>query len=158
MSPEYLAGFFDGEGCIDCQRMYPKQNPGILYVRPRIRVAQVETARLVLDLLQKEYGGFIYRREHKKENQNPSVSWEILDKVGMIKLIYAMLPHLIVKKEQAKLVLWWLDNASGRYSGKGHRPDMTQARQLFSDELKAMKSDPQRLSERAVAAIEPLMR
>ena len=25
MSPEYLAGFFDGEGCIDCQYMYPQQ-------------------------------------------------------------------------------------------------------------------------------------
>lgn len=158
MSPEYLAGFFDGEGCIDCQRMYPKEGRSRFYVRPRVRVAQAQSGRVVLDELQKQFGGLILERKSKKENWQPSASWEFLDKDGLRTMLTLMLPHLIIKREQAKLVLWWLENASGRHGRNGQRPEIETARMLFADELKAMKLDPQRLSERAVAAIEPLMR
>jgi len=80
MSPEYLAGFFDGEGCIDVQRMYPKEGQGRLYVRPRIRVAQTASCRVVLDELQKQFGGYVAHRAHKRENERDSVSWEFLDR------------------------------------------------------------------------------
>lgn len=158
MSPEYLAGFFDGEGCIDCQRMYPTQGRARFYVRPRVRIAQANSGRMVLEALHQEFGGSILERKSQKPTQQASASWEFLDKEGIRALLVTMLPYLTIKREQAKLVVWWLENASGRYGGRGIRPNIEAARKLFADELKAMKRDPQRLSERAVEAIIPLMR
>lgn len=158
MSPEYLAGFFDGEGCIDVQYMYSKQAPGVFYVRPRLRIALAEVGRELLVDLHRTFGGHLYNRAAITEKQNSSVSWELCDKVGIASVLRQITPHLVIKREQALLVMWWLENASGRYGGRGHRTQMTEARKLFAEELKLMKQDPQRLSERAVAAIEPLMR
>jgi hypothetical protein len=158
MSPEYLAGFFDGEGCIDCQYMYPKNAPGVFYVRPRLRVALADVGRVVLEDLHKTYGGHLYRRGAQNEAQSTSTSWELLTQQGIKDVLGAITPHLVIKREQALLVMWWLENASGCYSGKGNRPQMTEARKLFADEIKLMKQDPQRLSERAVEALIPLMR
>ena len=158
MSPEYLAGFFDGEGCIDCQYMYPSQARNVFYVRPRLRVALAEVGTTVLVQLQASYGGHLYKRGVQKKNQNSSLSWELCAQIGLKSVLQKITPHLVIKQEQAQLVMWWLENASGRYGGRGHRPQMTEARKLFAEELKLMKQDPQRLSERAVAAIESLMR
>lgn len=158
MSPEYLAGFFDGEGCIDCQYMYPKQAPGKFYVRPRLRIALSDVGRAVLEDLQKTYGGHLYRRGRQAGAQNTSTSWELLTQQGIKNVLTLITPHLVIKREQAQLVMWWLDNASSAYSGRGNRTQMTEARKLFADEIKLMKQDPQRLSERAAEAITLLMR
>jgi hypothetical protein len=158
MSPEYLAGFFDGEGCIDTQYMYPRGYTDRFYVRPRVRVSQAISGRVVIDALSAQFGGHVSERKAQNHRQQESVSWEFLDKPGVLRMLKLMLPHLVIKKEQAKLVVWWLENASGRYGGRGHRPNIQAARKLFSDELKAMKLDPQRLSERAEQAIAALMR
>jgi hypothetical protein len=157
MSPEYLAGFFDGEGCIDVQRMYPREGQGRLYVRPRIRVAQTASCRVVLDELHRQFGGHLAARSSKVSTQRDSVSWEFLDRAGMEAMLEIMLPHLVIKREQAKLTLWWLQNASGRHGANGRRPRLEEARQVFMDELKAMKLDPFRSSGAAIQVIRPLL-
>lgn len=69
-----------------------------------------------------------------------------------------ILPYLILKAEQAKLVLWWLDNMSGRNNRSIGSAGIGQAREALGEELRAMKLDPQRLSERAERRITALMR
>lgn len=157
MSPEYLAGFFDGEGCIDVQRMYPKEGQGRLYVRPRVRVAQTASCRVVLDELQKQFGGRLSTRKQSIPTQRASVSWEFLDREGMQVMLEIMLPHLVIKREQAKLALWWLQNASGRHGANGRRPQLEEARRVFMEELKTMKLDPFRSSDAAIQVIRPLL-
>ena len=157
VTPEYLAGLFDGEGCIDVQRMYPKNGKGRLYVRPRVRMCMADNARFLAAALHAEFGGHICSRKAGKRNQQNSWSVEWLSKGNMRHILNLILPHLILKAEQAKLVLWWLDNASGRYTIAGYA-GMEQARAAFAEELRAMKRDPQRLSERAVKQIASLMR
>jgi hypothetical protein len=157
MSPEYLAGFFDGEGCIDVQRMYPKEGQGRLYVRPRIRVAQTASCRVVLDELRNRFGGHLSARASRISTQRDSVSWEFLDRAGMEVMLEIMLPHLVIKREQARLTLWWLQNASGRHGANGRRPKLEEARRIFMEELKAMKLDPFRSSDAAIQVIKPLL-
>ena len=157
MSPEYLAGLFDGEGCIDVQRCYPKTGKGRLYVRPRVRMCMANSAKLILAKLHVEFGGHICYRKAGKSNQQDSWSLEWLRREAMCKVLQIILPHLILKAEQAKLVIWWLDNASGRQTTAGF-VGMEQARVAFVEELRAMKQDPQRLSERATERIALLMR
>lgn len=151
MNIHYLAGFFDGEGCIDNQFMYPAEGKGRVYVRPRLRLSQAIIGAPLLQKLQAEYGGHLSYRKPQNDRQQPSVSWEILDKAGIVKILEELEPLLMLKKQQAKLVLWWLKNCSGK-----HVPE--QARIAYNDELKRMKRDLQRLSEEAIADIERLMR
>lgn len=158
MGPEYLAGFFDGEGCIDVQRNYPKGREGQLYVRPRVRLALANSCRFVLERLQTTYGGHLLGRNSGGRNQQDSTSWELLSKADMHQVLQPILPHLVIKKAQAELVLWWLDNASGRYSGRGVGARVPEARQYFVDELKKMKLDPLRASHAAVAHLSELLR
>lgn len=151
MTPEYVAGLIDGEGCIDCQIMYPKRGYTYYNVRPRLRVALTQSSGFLLEKLEATYGGYVSYRNSKILTQHSSMSWEIAGKERMITLLKAILPHLILKKEQAKLALWWLENMSGKHLKED-------ARRYFSNELKRMKLDPQRLSEEAVTHIEELMR
>ena len=151
MTPEYVAGLIDGEGCIDCQILYPKRGYKYYNIRPRLRVVMTQSSGFLLEQLEAIYGGYISYRKSKSITDKDSMSWEIAGKTFMVKLLEAILPHLVLKKEQAKLALWWLNNMSGRHLNK-------EVRQHFSDELKQMKLDPQRLSEEAIARIEQLMR
>lgn len=159
MTPEYLAGFFDGEGCIDVQRMYPSDTNARtrFYCRPRVRIAQAVSGQKVLVALAERFGGHFTKRKPSATNQQASMSWEFLDRAGMVDMLELILPHLILKKEQAKLALWWLKNMAGRRAAAGD-DTLERARVMFAAELKLMKLDPQRLSEEAVSRIEALMR
>jgi len=157
MTPEYLAGLFDGEGCIDVQRMYPKKGRNRLYVRPRVRMCMADGCRSLGEMLHGKFGGHFVSRKASGRNQQNSWSLEWLSGAEIRRILGMILPHLILKAEQAKLVLWWLDNASGRFTTAGY-VGMEQARAAFAEELRAMKLDPQRLSERAAERIASLMR
>lgn len=154
MSPDYLAGFFDGEGCIDTQRMYNNSEKygKTLYVRPRVRVAQSVVGECVLQKLHRRFGGHISRRVSAKANHRDSISLEFLSEADVTRVLDTMLPSLVLKREQARLVLWWYQNCKGldarSYSG------IDTVRKMFANELRAMKHDPQRLSERAAQLIQ----
>ena len=152
MSPEYLAGFFDGEGCIDNQVMYAKPPyDNRFYVRPRLRLAQANNGAFILKEIQATFGGSIRHRPKGTGNQQDSASWELLSKDVVIEMLRMLEPLLIIKKQQARLALWWFDNCAGKTIPEA-------ARRAFNEELKMMKRDPQRLSEEAAARIESLMR
>lgn len=153
ISPEYLAGFLDGEGCIDCQIMYAKPPyEKRFYVRPRIRMAQTASGYKLLEALKAEFGGHVSKERIHGGNQNPSRSWEILSKKGIVSMLELLEPLLIVKQEQARFCLWWFY----RCAGKNGIPESV--RRGFHANLKLMKRDPQRLSEEAIADLERLMR
>jgi hypothetical protein len=153
----YLAGLFDGEGCIDLQRMYAKPPyDKTVYVRPRVRMCMSDNTYHIALLLQAEFGGYIGRRKSQNARQQSSWSLEWLSKEDIIYILDKMKPHLILKKEQAKLALWWLDNASGRGSQSGV-PNIAQARQLMIDEMKALKQNPLRLAITSINNISACM-
>lgn len=143
----YLAGLFDGEGCIDLQRVYskpPYENK--LYVRPRVRMCMSDNVLFLAAQLQAEFGGHIGRRKSQNARQQSSWVLEWLNRDDIIAILERMLPYLVLKKGQAKLALWWLENGSGRGNQSGV-PNIAQARQLLVDEMKALKQDPLRSAE-----------
>ena len=156
LTPEYLAGLFDGEGCIDVQRVYPQT--GIVYVRPRVRMCMTMAAVELAYALQEEFGGHLGFRRLNKPTHNASWTLEWLSQRDMTYLLNLISPYLILKREQANLVLWWLVNASGRQIKERGYAGMEQAREAFVEELRAMKLDPQRLSGGAATRIAALMR
>ena len=152
LSWKYVAGLMDGEGCIDLQHIYHKEYPDKHYFTPRIRITLVESCGFLLELLQNNYGGgygISVRNFDNPKWQNAS-TWTIQGK-RIRPFLQNIVNHMYLKKEQAKFCIWLIDNVMGKCVE-------TEIRKNIHDELKAMKRDPHRLSEKAVERISALMR
>lgn len=152
LSWKYIAGLVDGEGCMDMQVSHHKLYPGRPYVRPRIRLALVENCRFLLEILQANHGGSIFN--DPKANRNPSWQnacyWH-LDGKKARPFLQNIVNHLEIKTEQARLLIWMIDNVMGKHVGD-------ELREHLKAELQAMKRDPQRLSEAATQIAEKMIR
>ncbi|MCA9340010.1 MAG: hypothetical protein KDA17_03820 [Candidatus Saccharibacteria bacterium] len=155
LSWKYIAGFVDGEGCLDMQYVRDRKTKEYRYIRPRLRIGLSAPGKHVLEILKANHGGSIYVKNlkgHAKYNENwlSHHYWQIEGK-RLRPVLQNIVNHLEIKKEQARLVIWMIDNMVGK-----HVPDS--ARERLKSELKAMKIDPQRLSEKAAQEVIALMR
>lgn len=96
LSPQYIAGILDGEGCISIAKN--GESSGWI----TIHVAM--TARIIPDLLYARYGGSL-----STSNGNPGVhkdltTWMIASRKAEV-VLKEVLEFLVVKKEQAEVAL-----------------------------------------------------
>lgn len=151
VSSDYLAGLVDAEGCIDVQYLYPQhQRKGAAtHVRPRVRITLAEVALPLLSALKAQYGGRLSHREQSSANEkwsdSSTLEWNGAKEVQQI--LNEIFPYLLIKKEQAKLALWWMENAKGVHATRC--PGIDQAREALAEELQTMKKDGTRLSAAA---------
>lgn len=146
LSWKYIAGLFDGEGCIDIQ--ISKQN----YITPRVRMAMAEPGKEVLEMLANTYGGNIYKRNRSSTNSDwmDSYSWEMGGYKRCCYFLRQIVKHLEIKREQARLILWCETHLKGMNYGKDEDPNsLSHIRKFVRQEMSAMKRDPHRLSETA---------
>ncbi len=138
VSWKYLAGLVDGEGCIDVQ-----VTKGV-YVRPRLRIAMSDNARMLLVMLQNSHGGYLCSRD--LQSANPSwqnaTSWELTGYKQACPVLRNIVNHMFIKREQARFCLWMETNLKGKQVS-------TEVRDAVREELKLLKVDPHRLSEKA---------
>jgi len=144
ISWKYLAGLIDGEGCIDVQ-----VTNGV-YVKPRLRIGMADNAIALLGMLQNSLGGHMDHRESKNENWQSStcLSWDGYKRACPV--LRNIVKHLLLKREQARFCLWMETNIKGQQVS-------TEVRDAIRDELKLMKRDPHRLSEKAQERILSLL-
>jgi hypothetical protein len=90
ISKEYIAGFFEGEGSVNCTRY-----KGHLYRRRFVNIANKN--KDVLLLIKKKYGGSI----RLKSNRVPCWQFELTKKSEIKQFLEDMLPYLIIKREGA---------------------------------------------------------
>lgn len=94
----WMAGLFEGEGCI--QNMHDKRdvNKGTRTSRLRIGMTDLD----VLEKFQDLAGcGKIYTdSKPKKENHKQSYIWQVGDKANVIRLLLIMLPHFCERRKQ----------------------------------------------------------
>lgn len=139
---KYLAGFIDGEGCIDVQVS------NTVHIRPRLRVGLTATSRYLLEMMKNSYGGTLSERPGSG-NWQPSVSWELAGYTSC-QVLRNIVNHLILKKEQARLCLWMETNIKGKHVS-------TEVRDAIREEFSLMKRDPHRLSENAQSRISAML-
>ena len=140
LSWKYLAGLIDGEGCIDIQAS--KGN----YLTPRLRITFAGPGKEVLEFCKNNYDGHLTMRESKNPNWSDAWTWEVTGYTRVCKILRNIVNHLIIKKEQAKIILWLETNLKGKWL----RPE---TREAAIEEMKLMKRDPHRLSEKAQARL-----
>lgn len=106
----YLAGFFDGEGCVRIHRN-PPSNP-----RYRLHITMVNSNFGILKMYINKFGGDIHKDELKKERYKYTWQWYILSNSALLFLKWIE-PYTIVKREQIKLAIEfkeWQNSLTGR--------------------------------------------
>lgn len=96
----YLAGIIDGEGCI---AIGAGQKETCINYNALVLVQN--TSKVLIDWLQHNFGGQVYLSKKETERTKAAWMWRITKKKDIEILLLAVLPYLIVKREQAKILL-----------------------------------------------------
>lgn len=136
LSNQYLAGFFDGEGCVYVSKHKgKKKNP---YYSCRLSIAN--TDKRVIDLIEQSYGGFTQRIAYNnRPNRQPYYAVEIYKKKHLKEFIKNIRPYSIIKGEQLDLMLELIDRLDKSKSGKEVSGEEIEWRENTILELKRLK-------------------
>ncbi|MFQ6012280.1 MAG: hypothetical protein ACE5LS_01360 [Thermoplasmata archaeon] len=100
ISPEYLAGFIDAEGCLAISRTHARKYGTIQY-RPRVTLSN--THGQTLSQIQRDYGGLVYRYPRAKVGWKDS--YTLVWTEGLIPIVLSLVsPHLRIKGRQAAIL------------------------------------------------------
>lgn len=131
----YIAGFFDGEGCICCVK---SRNNNL-----RLRVTIVQRTSPVLRKIAKLMNcGKVHKKKTDSSYGNSLFVWYINDQVSLLKFIQVVLPYSIVKKKQLELGLKFLSTVS-ECGGTGHilKPSTLKKRRKIAKQIKELKHE-----------------
>jgi hypothetical protein len=103
MNDAYAAGLFDGEGYI---RIVRWEKPDSMHIRWQVFGGIGVTHRPVIEALQQAYGGSINMNRHDLRNPQHRIqfTWSFASQTAA-SFLQSILPHLIIKREQAELAL-----------------------------------------------------
>lgn len=146
----YIAGFIDGEGFVDIHRQSTEKTMKSRNIKsPSFQpIVQISNSnRDVLEWIKSLYGGNLYARA-KKAGHKQIYSYVVTARKAE-HLLKEVLPFLIVKKEQAQLVLEFY--ANGEHGKLRTSPEELNRRESIYSILRSLNykgdSRPQRLSE-----------
>lgn len=116
----WAAGFFDGEGCVGVYVLPP--SPVRKLHRVTLVVNAANTDRRPLELLKRFGGTHFVSWKSGRPGQRIVYRWQIQGQQAYLFLL-AVLPYLVVKKEQAELAIkfWelpWRTKRQGQAAGK----------------------------------------
>jgi hypothetical protein len=105
ITEEYLAGLLDGEGYFGLMKRngFEKGYRRKGYI-PAVKMAFTNKDAEILYVLKEKYGGNI-NSSGQRGNTKPSTQWEIKSKINLKEFLPKIIPYLIIKKPQAKLLL-----------------------------------------------------
>jgi hypothetical protein len=99
----YVAGLFDGEGCISiCNRKDKHEDTAFIFC---IQITNTNTT--LMKWLVEHFGGVYYSQDGKSRNPKwkPSFRWRVKGRKNEEEFLLGILPYLVIKREQALLAL-----------------------------------------------------
>lgn len=96
---QYIAGLFDGEGCIGVYRN-GKKTP---HLRTQLTQNKNAVVTKMFESLVDRFGGHF---SEQKTTHGVKYNWQ-LSSHKAARFLADILPYLILKKEQAKIAVWW---------------------------------------------------
>lgn len=133
---KYVAGLFDGEGCINIK--FGKNT-----ILPRVIINLVEPSSFVLEMVKNTFKGNIYHKENTNDKWQGIARYEITGFSKVCCFLREIKNFLYIKREQAEFILALEKLVKGK-------PQSQEVLSVIKEELKLMKSDPHRLSDKAV--------
>lgn len=93
----YIAGFFDGEGCVTWQKT--KRKSGKIYKLLRVDIGQVD--RSFLDYCEENFGGYVSTRaKNKHRSKQENYQWTVTGNTALLFLLQ-IIPYLRQKQQHA---------------------------------------------------------
>ena len=133
LSKEYIAGFFDGEGCIVIGRRPP--NRGRKTTSYCLQCSVVQATLEPLDYLQQKYGGIIVDRTKHKAPQN-CYAWQIGSKKAE-KFIEDIYPYIYLKKDEFDIAFQFCKTLT--YGSKRVSEEVLNYKEFLKKELSECK-------------------
>ncbi len=136
MDIRYLAGLVDGEGCIALSR--PSHRCSM-----QLTLCIAMCHRPIIELLTAQYGGDFRVRE-RTGNRRRQFTW-LCHGERALNLVKEMLPYLIVKKEEALLVIQAIEyrkslpRGGGRGGGSPRTEEQRAKLMWYADECSRLK-------------------
>lgn len=140
----YLAGFFDGEGCISVQKSKSYRNPLNPAKYYTVRLSTANTNKDVIDYLEKLWGQKlrVYTRKMSdpRGNRRPCYHLECDKKDAVITFLKGIYPYSIIKKRQIELALRLIEHiAINNYMGRVVPKKIIEYREKLVTEIKICK-------------------
>lgn len=137
----YLAGFFDGEGCVYIGKQNPKHTPVPQHI---LQVIISQSNESVMRYWQERLGvGVIKEKKYKRDKRKNSYQW-FMSAAQAEEFLRLILPYLRIKAPQAEIALEYR-KTKGKRGGKGRGIRTTEAilkrRDELTFELKEMKKN-----------------
>lgn len=109
----YVAGIFDGEGTASIASYTRTSVDGrgkgpYTYVQHEAKVCIKNTSIPLMKWLVRNFGGVFYQQDNSKYGWKTSYSWQVKGHKNKENFLLGVLPYLIIKREQALLVLEYL--------------------------------------------------
>lgn len=114
ISSEYLAGFIDAEGCLMIARSESRRHRGLQY---RARVCVSNTDRVILEDLQRAFGGILVNQPAAKIGWKHAYQLVWSDRM-VEQLLFSALPSLRVKRRQAVVLLQFIKHKQRTRQGR----------------------------------------
>ncbi|MBA2619384.1 MAG: hypothetical protein H0U91_14635 [Rubrobacter sp.] len=142
MDLSYVAGFFDGEGSIG---VYHHVNGGVqtgFHLRVQLRQNKTDLSSRLFERLVARYGGCI--GEFPTRSGKVGMSWQV-GSARAVKFLREIEPHLILKKDQARLAVSWQEGRIPAYRDKrgrisSHSKEVRDRDLAVCEALKMMKN------------------
>ena len=113
----YIAGLIDGEAAfilrVSKHRKYGN------YVRTQVRIDSVDVEHL--SFLKTKLGGSLLGPYQNREEWSPFHVWVLTSPMEIRNLLLRVYPHLLVKKDQAKIILEWFSIRGNRAGKRGSK-------------------------------------
>jgi len=130
----YIAGIMDGEGCFNMIKN-PKRNS-----IHSARIMVVNTEMSMLSFLKDRYGGFVIESKSKMQKRYRWM-W-VLSNSNIDKFLHDILPYLVVKKEQAKIMIKFRKSKlRTKYKRNGISKYVFKMREILYQRLKDIKKE-----------------
>lgn len=137
LSNEYIAGFFDGEGCITSSLQWTS---GKYIKKPRVAVHVTisNTRKDVLEAIGNKYDGTVSSKGQGKHKN--CFHLRIVGKAKMKKFLTSIYPYLVIKKDDVVLALEFIESLRDKNLGPEPLPiEVHNMRQRVNEALKKRK-------------------
>jgi hypothetical protein len=106
----YLAALIDGEGCISIYRRLQKTRKYLNtdYWMMNHRLSVYNTNEKLMKWLIKNFGGVYYTKSRRSTVHKVEYDWRPKGAKNLEKVLLGVLPYLVIKDEQAKILLEYI--------------------------------------------------
>jgi hypothetical protein len=113
----YLAGLWDGEGCVTVCCVLKKRADGSCYEYWNVRLNMSNTCESLIRSLADEFGGKAFAGKTSYKSRKLAHQWTVFNSEECSLILRNILPFLRYKNEEAKLAIEYFDGVAKHMRG-----------------------------------------